>query len=411
MLQKTPRPIPMDVRCERCHTEYEVEDSSVSDLGTEVQCSDCGHLFTVRRPSPPSASLPVPSDSDAEGGWTILTAMGLARNLRDLTQLHQWIIERRVTRNDKISRDGQTWQTLGSMAELVPFFDIVDSAERARAAGMAPPSPPLAPLQPPVLTMPAPVAEARPADGTALAGPDQASPLVPASLASDPLGALPQAADIGETEMIRAKRSGRGRFFKVAITSAVAAGLGYGGIRWQRHYLRPAVISSSGATDETQGQLPAATPPPAALPASASPPAVSPISVPASVGNPASDDDNDAEHAHGPVVEPLDPAPAPDPQSLADKGPLAAKGSLAARAYAALSRRHYTLAIALFRKELAKSPINGTALFGLAEAYRGAGQKQLAAYAYRRYIAIMPFGPDVGSARHQIRSLEGRVRR
>jgi predicted Zn finger-like uncharacterized protein len=39
----------MDVRCERCQTEYEVEDASVSDLGTEVQCSDCGHRFVVKR--------------------------------------------------------------------------------------------------------------------------------------------------------------------------------------------------------------------------------------------------------------------------------------------------------------------------------------------------------------------------
>jgi predicted Zn finger-like uncharacterized protein len=43
----------MDVRCERCQSEYEVEDANVSDLGTEVQCSDCGHLFVVKRPASP----------------------------------------------------------------------------------------------------------------------------------------------------------------------------------------------------------------------------------------------------------------------------------------------------------------------------------------------------------------------
>lgn len=41
----------MDVRCERCQTEYQVEDANVSDLGTEVQCNDCGHLFVVKRPN------------------------------------------------------------------------------------------------------------------------------------------------------------------------------------------------------------------------------------------------------------------------------------------------------------------------------------------------------------------------
>jgi Tfp pilus assembly protein PilF len=64
----------------------------------------------------------------------------------------------------------------------------------------------------------------------------------------------------------------------------------------------------------------------------------------------------------------------------------------------------------LFKQALAGSPSNGTAIFGLAEAYRGSGQTALALKSYRRYVRSLPFGPDAGSARFQIQSLQGKRR-
>ena len=81
---------------------------------------------------------------------------------------------------------------------------------------------------------------------------------------------------------------------------------------------------------------------------------------------------------------------------------------MAAQGYAALNRRQFPQAIRLFKQALAGNPSNGTAQFGLAEAYRETGQKVSALKAYRRYIQILPSGPDAGSARLQIRLLEGK---
>src|SRR5262249_28346430 len=39
----------MDVRCERCKTLYELDDSRVSEAGTTVRCTTCGHVFRVRK--------------------------------------------------------------------------------------------------------------------------------------------------------------------------------------------------------------------------------------------------------------------------------------------------------------------------------------------------------------------------
>lgn len=380
----------MDVRCERCQTEYEVEDASVSDLGTEVQCSDCGHLFMVKRPAGATSAAGAPASNESQAaGWQLVTTFGQSHDVRDLTQLHKWIVERRVTRNDKISQDGQSWQTLGSMAELVPFFDIVDSAERARIIDTLPVAP-LAPLQPPILT---PREVEPPVDATkpGQSAPQLLSPYVLGGSAGDSLGALPQATDVGETEMIAARPARARKALKVAVMVAVAGAIGYGGIVWQRQYFHPAAISSSANGQASVGQAKVHT---ATAPAE---------SAPAARAGEDTEADEVADRGHAPVVEPLD-------GEAAAEGNGAIPQSAAAQGYSALHRHEYAEAIAFFKEALGEKPGNGTALFGLAEAYRGAGKATHALQTYRRYVKGLPAGPDAGSARFHIRTLEKKVK-
>src|ERR1700753_2932979 len=44
-----PPDLAMDVRCDRCQTEYELDDDSVAGAGASVQCTTCGHTFVVSR--------------------------------------------------------------------------------------------------------------------------------------------------------------------------------------------------------------------------------------------------------------------------------------------------------------------------------------------------------------------------
>src|SRR3954451_3092649 len=123
----------MDVRCERCLTEYELEDGSVGDEGAPVQCTACGNTFMVT-PVHVAPDLGEAADSaPAAAEWLVETPEGPAHRFRNLTSLQKWIIERKVTRDDRISRTGQAWRRLGDIVELAPFFDVVDDADRARA--------------------------------------------------------------------------------------------------------------------------------------------------------------------------------------------------------------------------------------------------------------------------------------
>jgi predicted Zn finger-like uncharacterized protein len=178
----------MEVRCERCKTQYELDDSRISETGVTVQCTTCHHVFVVKKkalvvtmavkpgqqapqaplplgvipPEPPPAGIrplgtpistapPVGTASAPQGNgeaaaflppaaagpgergreWRVRQASGNLFTLKDLTTLQKWIVERKVSRDDEISLTGDNWKRLGDIAELATFFQLVDEAQRA----------------------------------------------------------------------------------------------------------------------------------------------------------------------------------------------------------------------------------------------------------------------------------------
>src|SRR5215470_1178267 len=189
----------MDVRCEKCHTEYELEESKVTEAGVTVKCTSCGNLFKIKRkgaqPPPRPPELP-PTTADSGGMWLIRSPGGENRRFRELTTLQQWIVERKVTRDTEISRTGDSWKKLGDITELASFFAIVDQAQSAARSPTPgdrrstqpfatsavpparPPSVPNLPLSEPPLSIPA--AEPFELEQESLGPPDGSTPLVAA---------------------------------------------------------------------------------------------------------------------------------------------------------------------------------------------------------------------------------------
>lgn len=152
----------MDVRCENCGTEYELDDSMLRPGGVTVRCTTCSHKFRIGRPSvtvvgppadrdPPRVADGAPRPGAPEGApreplafspsgpraggkernWLIRLPTGEIETCRELATLQQWIISGRVTRQSGISRTGSTWKRLGDIKELVSFFEIAEEARRA----------------------------------------------------------------------------------------------------------------------------------------------------------------------------------------------------------------------------------------------------------------------------------------
>ncbi len=123
----------MDVRCERCGTEYEFDDALVSGRGTTVKCTNCGHKFKIRR-----------SDGDySEDFWNVRTGDGRTLVFTSLRELQRAIQAHQVERNDMLSRGGLPPKAIGGIPELAPFFDQRDAKDaQGGRGGTLPPAPP-----------------------------------------------------------------------------------------------------------------------------------------------------------------------------------------------------------------------------------------------------------------------------
>jgi predicted Zn finger-like uncharacterized protein len=136
----------MDVRCNRCGTEYEFDDALISERGTTVKCTNCGLQFKVY-------------PSHHSGGperWVVRNAQGRELVFNSLRELQRGIAERKVGPADLLSRGQNAPRPLSSIAELEPFFQSSlgkaapsSSAERVARTlhGVAPPANSLAASQ------------------------------------------------------------------------------------------------------------------------------------------------------------------------------------------------------------------------------------------------------------------------
>ncbi len=125
----------MDVRCNRCATEYEFDDALISERGTTVKCTNCGYQFKV---------FPTGSQSQEPERWVVRTANGAEIVYTSLRELQRGIADHKVGPNDLLSRGRQPPRALGAIAELEPFFG--DSAQKSTRpartlAGVAPAAP------------------------------------------------------------------------------------------------------------------------------------------------------------------------------------------------------------------------------------------------------------------------------
>ena len=155
----------MDVRCEKCQTEYELDEARLKPGGVTVKCTHCGHMFKIRKRSTtnvgttpgndrartPSAKpagpahrradsmldeetavRPSEAEPPEERQWLLRLENGEQRSCRELASLQQWIVAGVVTRESLISRSGKTWKRLGDITELAQYFTVADEAKATR---------------------------------------------------------------------------------------------------------------------------------------------------------------------------------------------------------------------------------------------------------------------------------------
>jgi predicted Zn finger-like uncharacterized protein len=119
----------MDVRCNRCGTEYEFDDALISERGTTVKCTNCGLQFKV---------YPAHHSGGPER-WVVRTTEGRELVFTSLRELQRGIADRKVGPSDMLTRGQKPPRPLSSIAELEPFFQSsLGKAAPAVAADRAP---------------------------------------------------------------------------------------------------------------------------------------------------------------------------------------------------------------------------------------------------------------------------------
>ena len=109
----------MDVTCPRCQTDYEFDDALVSERGTTVKCTNCGHQFRVFRPRSSPSGAPAPPTQEL---WRIERREGEPLELRSLVELQRAIRAGRVSKTDLLRRGDGAPRRVGDIPELEPFF-------------------------------------------------------------------------------------------------------------------------------------------------------------------------------------------------------------------------------------------------------------------------------------------------
>jgi predicted Zn finger-like uncharacterized protein len=433
----------MDVRCDRCQTEYELDDASVGDAGASVQCTSCGHTFVVsrlpvsERPTPTVTAAGAAAGMGPSTSWMLTTEEGKTHRFRDPTTLQKWIVERRVGRADRVCPPGGSWRRLGDVDELRPFFDVVDQADRASAAARG--GRPTAPETPRHKTPRRNYASPDQDDDDVLASQERGAQR-PGRFDSDVSASMASMGVDDSFEAILPKRhTGRNVVLGVLFLG-LAGSAAYLGFKDPHGLGRgaapaPAPVASAPASPTPAAPAPSPAPTPAApaapspaapaAPTAASPTPASPTPAPAAP----------APSARPPAEEPT-PAAAQESkaprarsyeQLIADGDRALENGStgraqklydealklqpngvaaMTGTAYVLLDKQKPLAAIDMFKRALSSSPGFPQALFGLGEAYRAQGSPAQAVEAYKRYLESSPGGSDAPAARRQLRELE-----
>ena len=404
-------------------------------------------------PQPDRPVTPTPS-------WMLTTEEGKTHRFRDSQTLQKWVVERRVTRADRVCPPGGAWRRLGDVDELRPFFDVVAQADRAAAVARG--ARPTRPETPRASASSRPYVSADLDDDDVLGGKTR-RPVVSGAF-NDNLATDDDLAMAG----IGARHPGRKLLIGVVV---VLAGLAaYLGFRGTAGLHLPGIGPASPPVATAPAPAPAAPAPAAPAPVAAAPApgAPAPVAAAPAPGAPAP---APAPVAAAPAPAPAPAAPpAPAPAAPAANAPPGAKApaeaaapsrpashelaagedahprsyehliaeadhaiengqtakaqklydealrlqpsgvaAVTGSAYVLLDKQKPLAAIDTFKRALAGAPSFAPALFGLAEAYRLEGEPAPAIASYKRYLEASPSGSDAPAARRQIRELESQA--
>ena len=90
--------------------------------------------LAARKQTAPGARPAEPKMAPPGGGRLFLAQGDRIYKVKDIATLQRWVVEKRVLPNDRLSKDGKTWEVVKAVAELRPFFAVLDQLKQTKRA-------------------------------------------------------------------------------------------------------------------------------------------------------------------------------------------------------------------------------------------------------------------------------------
>lgn len=113
----------MDITCSKCGKEYSLDETLVSSKGTAVRCTNCNNVFKAYKDTA----------TEEPDEWIIRKPHGVSLTVESVSELKQWISERKISENDLLSKNNGPWKKIADIPELKQFFTKSRSRKAASA--------------------------------------------------------------------------------------------------------------------------------------------------------------------------------------------------------------------------------------------------------------------------------------
>jgi predicted Zn finger-like uncharacterized protein len=106
----------MNINCPKCGKEYEIDDSKIPLGGAKVKCSECETMIDI--------DYPIEDKPD----WYITTDHENIYEASD-EEVTEWILENRLLREHKISKNSENWTRLDEVPKFLTIFKEKEKKE------------------------------------------------------------------------------------------------------------------------------------------------------------------------------------------------------------------------------------------------------------------------------------------
>ena len=112
----------MRIICEKCKTEYSLDEERLAPTGSPVRCTQCGHVFKAVPPQKKKSTSNTLARTNRAVPWMLQHRSGETKKFMDTKKLQNYIADGKADGMDLVSRFGGPWKEVADTTELKGYL-------------------------------------------------------------------------------------------------------------------------------------------------------------------------------------------------------------------------------------------------------------------------------------------------